>query len=104
MNQIIGEKYESGSEMINDLALLFKMFSDQTRLNIMMCLSETEEANVSSLVEQLGMTQSAVSHQLTILRNSKLIKARREGKSMYYSLADAHVEDILRIGMEHVNE
>jgi ArsR family transcriptional regulator len=59
---------------------------------------------VTDLTEELQMTQPAVSHHLTILRQSKLVKTRREGKSIFYSLADSHVEDILKIGLEHINE
>lgn len=96
-------RYESREEMIDDLAALFSVFGDATRLKILMALSEREQ-NVGALAEALSMQQSAVSHQLTVLRNMKLVKARREGKSMYYSLADSHVESILAIGLEHVNE
>lgn len=99
----MNERYETKEEMIADLAGLFGIFGDATRLKILMQLSEREQ-NVSDLTEALAMQQSAVSHQLTILRNMKLVKARREGKSMFYSLADSHVESILEIGLEHVNE
>ena len=89
--------------MIRDLAALFRVFGDATRLQIMMELLK-EERNVSDLTEALSMQQSAVSHQLTVLRNMKLVKARREGKNVVYTLADSHVESILEIGLEHVNE
>ena len=97
------DKCKNKEDMVYDLADLFKMFGDSTRLNIMMSLSKVEMC-VGDLTESLGMTQSAVSHQLTILRGMKLVKSRREGKNMYYSLADSHVEDILRIGIEHICE
>ena len=96
-------KYETNEEMIRDLAALFRVFGDATRLQIMMELLK-EERNVSDLTEALSMQQSAVSHQLTVLRNMKLVKARREGKNVVYTLADSHVESILEIGLEHVNE
>lgn len=101
--EVRNQRYETEQDMIHDLAALFSVFGDATRLKIMMLLSEKEQ-NVSDLTEALSMQQSAVSHQLTVLRNQKLVKARREGKSMFYSLADAHVESILEIGLEHVNE
>lgn len=90
-------------EVIYDLADLFKMFADSTRLRILYVLLDGEK-NVSELAEALDMNQSAVSHQLSNLRSAKLIKARRDKKSMYYSLADDHVESIIKIGVEHVLE
>ncbi len=96
-------KYETNEEMIRDLATLFRVFGDATRLQIMMELLEGER-NVSDLTEALSMQQSAVSHQLTVLRNMKLVKARRDGKNVFYAPADNHVESILEIGLEHVNE
>ncbi|MBQ7507697.1 MAG: helix-turn-helix transcriptional regulator [Lachnospiraceae bacterium] len=97
------ERYGSDEEMIGDMAEVFRVFGDRTRLLILMALSTKEEC-VGDLTEELGMTQSAVSHHLTILRQSRLVKTRREGKSIFYSLADDHVEDILNIGLEHINE
>lgn len=99
----MNERYETKEEMLEDLAALFRVFGDATRLQIMMELGRSEK-NVTDLKDALQMEQSAVSHQLTVLRNMKLVKARRDGKSMIYSLADDHVESILTIGMEHVNE
>ena len=96
-------KYETDTEMMRDLATLFRVFGDATRLQIMMELLNGER-NVSDLTDALSMQQSAVSHQLTVLRNMKLVKARREGKNVVYALADGHVESILEIGLEHVNE
>ena len=96
-------RYETNEEMTTDLATLFRVFGDATRLQIMMALLDGER-NVSDLTEVLSMQQSAVSHQLTVLRNMKLVKTRREGKNVFYALADGHVESILEIGLEHVNE
>ena len=86
-----------------DLAELFKVFGDSTRIRILFVLSE-EEVCVCGLAGKLNMTQSAISHQLKILKQNKLIKSRREGKSIYYSLADSHVRAILAQGMEHIEE
>lgn len=96
-------RYATAEEMTADLATLFRVFGDATRLQIMMALLRGE-SNVTDLTEALSMQQSAVSHQLTVLRNMKLVKARREGKNVFYSLADDHVGSILKIGLEHVNE
>ena len=90
-------------EVIYDLADLFKMFADSTRLRILYVLLDGEK-NVGELAEALEMNQSAVSHQLSNLKAAKLIKARRDKKSMYYSLADDHVESIIKLGVEHVLE
>ena len=86
-----------------DLAELFKVFGDSTRIRILFVLFESEVC-VCDLADLLGMTQSAVSHQLRILKNSRLIKSRREGKSVFYSLADAHVRTIIAQGLEHIEE
>ena len=90
-------------ETLYDLAELFKVFGDSTRIRILFVLFEAEVC-VCDLAEALGMTQSAVSHQLKILKQSKLVKARREGKSIFYSLSDGHVRTIIDQGLEHVNE
>lgn len=86
-----------------DLAELFKVFGDSTRIRILFELFDKEES-VGDIAEALVMTQSAISHQLKILKQSKLIKARRDGKSMFYSLADDHVKSIIYQGLEHVEE
>ena len=86
-----------------DLAELFKVFGDSTRIRILFVLFEAEVC-VCDLAEALGMTQSAVSHQLKILKQSKLVKSRREGKSIFYSLADGHVRTIIDQGLEHIEE
>lgn len=86
-----------------DLAELFKIFGDSTRIRILYDLFE-QERNVTELCADLEMNQSAVSHQLKILRTSKLIHARREGKTIVYSLADEHVKAIIAMGKEHIEE
>lgn len=86
-----------------DLAELFKVFGDSTRIRILSVLLG-EELCVCDLAEALGMNQSAVSHQLKILKQAKLIKNRREGKQVYYALADDHVATILAMGLEHIEE
>ena len=86
-----------------DLAELFKIFGDSTRIRILTVLFG-EEMCVCDIAEALQMNQSAVSHQLKILKNAKLIKNRREGKMVYYALADDHVSTILAMGLEHIEE
>lgn len=86
-----------------DLAELFKTFGDSTRIRILFVLFEAEVC-VCDIAEALHMTQSAISHQLRILKQSKLIKSRRDGKSIFYSLADEHVKMIIAQGMDHVLE
>lgn len=90
-------------EELYDLAELFKVFGDTTRIRILFVLFEAEVC-VCDLAEALHMTQSAISHQLKILKNSKLVKSRREGKSVFYSLADSHVRTIIGQGREHIEE
>ena len=90
-------------EDLLDLAELFKVFGDTTRIRILFVLFEAEVC-VCDLAEALRMTQSAVSHQLALLKRSKLVKSRREGKSVFYSLADEHVRTIIGQGMEHIEE
>lgn len=85
------------------LAELFKIFGDSTRIKILYVLLE-HEVCVCDLAQLLNMTQSAVSHQLRILKQSKLVKFRREGKTIFYSLQDEHVHSILSQGMEHITE
>ena len=86
-----------------DLADFFKLFGDSTRVKILYALSRSELC-VGDIAELLGMTQSAISHQLRILKQSKLVKGRREGKTVLYSLADNHVTTILAQGIEHIVE
>lgn len=90
-------------EELYDLAELFKVFGDSTRIRILFVLFEAEVC-VCDLAEVLHMTQSAVSHQLRILKQAKLVSARREGKSVFYSLADDHVRTIIAQGREHIEE
>ena len=90
-------------ESLYELAELFKVFGDPTRIRILFVLFEAEVC-VCDLAAVLNMTQSAISHQLNILRRSRLVKCRREGKSVFYSLADDHVRTIVSQGMEHVGE
>lgn len=86
-----------------ELAELFKVFGDPTRIRIMSVLLG-EEMCVCDLAEGLSMNQSAISHQLKILKQAKLVKSRRDGKQVYYSLADDHVSTILAMGLEHIEE
>lgn len=90
-------------DALYDLAELFKVFGDSTRVRILVALFEAELC-VCDISESLGMTQSAVSHQLQILRTNKLVKSRREGKQIYYSLADEHVVTIIAQGLSHILE
>ncbi|MBP5415438.1 MAG: winged helix-turn-helix transcriptional regulator [Lachnospiraceae bacterium] len=94
------ERYENE---LYDLAELFKIFGDSTRIKILFVLCDSE-MNVGELAETLNMTQSAISHQLKILKQSKLVKSRRDGKSIIYAIADEHVKSIIQIGMEHIEE
>ena len=86
-----------------DLAELFKVFGDSTRIRILFVLFEAEVC-VCDPAEALHMTQSAISHQLRILKQNKLVNSRREGKSIFYSLADGHVRTIIAQGREHIEE
>ncbi len=99
---IVNKKMPSVDELSN-LAELFKVFGDTTRIRILYVLF-TAEVCVCDLAEALDMTQSAVSHQLKVLKQSKLVKSRREGKSIFYSLADEHVRTIIAQGWDHLKE
>ena len=90
-------------EVLYDLAELFKIFGDSTRVKILYALLEAELC-VCDIAKLMDVSQSAVSHQLRVLKGSKLVKFRREGKTLYYSLADDHVFRILSQGMEHILE
>ena len=92
-----------GDERICDLADLFKIFGDTTRMRILYALWESEMC-VCALAEYLGMTQSAISHQLKILKENNLVGNRREGKTIYYFLADEHVRTIVAQGWDHLTE
>ncbi|MBQ1663547.1 MAG: helix-turn-helix transcriptional regulator [Clostridia bacterium] len=87
-----------------DLADLFKVFGDSTRLHILCVLIDRDEVCVADLAETLEMTQSAISHQLRTLKQNKLVKSRRDGKMVYYSLDDDHVRSIIETGREHIEE
>lgn len=86
-----------------ELADLFKVFGDATRIKILIAL-QSGEKSVNELCEEVGMSQSAVSHQLNTLRMTKLVRVRREGKFTYYTLDDDHVRDIIQCGTEHIEE
>ena len=90
-------------EVLYDLAELFKIFGDSTRIRILYALFE-EEMCVCDIAQLLNMTQSAISHQLRLLKQSKLVKNRRDGKIVYYSLADDHVRTVINQGMDHIME
>ncbi|MCD7949071.1 MAG: metalloregulator ArsR/SmtB family transcription factor [Erysipelotrichaceae bacterium] len=106
VNQEIVDKVVNAlpdEEILYDVAELFKVFGDSTRIKIICALFESEMC-VYDLAAALNMTQSAISHQLRILKNAKLVKFRRDGKMMYYSLDDEHVQQIFDAGYQHVIE
>ena len=90
-------------DTLYNLAELFHVFGDSTRMRILYVLF-TSEMCVCDIATLLGMTQSAISHQLRLLKNMKLVRARREGKTVFYALADDHVKTIINQGLEHVHE
>lgn len=92
---------EIDDELIYEVADFFKVFGDSSRVKLLGLLLQTEMC-VTDIAEKLDMSQSAVSHQLRVLRQSRLVKYRREGKTVYYSLDDEHVEDILKEGIAHI--
>lgn len=98
----VNEKMPAETKLY-DLSELFKVFGDSTRIRILFVLFECEVC-VCDLAEALNMTQSAISHQLKILKQSKLVKSRREGKSVFYSLSDNHVRTIIAQGLDHIDE
>jgi len=91
-----------GNESLLKLAELFKTLGDPTRLKIVEILLENEMC-VNHIAETMGMGQSAISHQLRVLRQARLVTYRKEGKTAYYSLNDDHVEGLVRMGMDHVS-
>lgn len=97
------EKEMPCNEKLIDLAEFFRLFGDSTRIKIIFVLSKSELC-VCDLAAALGMSSSAISHQLRLLKAGKLVKNRREGKSVFYSLADEHVKTIVNQGMEHIAE
>lgn len=90
-------------EMLYDLAELFKVFGDSTRIKILWALDEAEMC-VCDIAALLNMTQSAISHQLRVLKQANLVKNRKDGKTVYYSLDDEHVKQIFDQGLVHINE
>ncbi|MCI8838773.1 MAG: helix-turn-helix transcriptional regulator [Oscillospiraceae bacterium] len=101
VSEVLGEMPDD--ETLYDLAELFKVFGDSTRIKILYALFEAELC-VCDISKLLGLTQSAVSHQLRVLKNSRLVKFRREGKTVFYALADGHVRRIIAQGMDHIKE
>ena len=102
MNEIEGDYMSDKQESLLKLAELFKILGDPTRLKIVELLLENEMC-VNHIAETMGMGQSAISHQLRVLRQARLVTYRKEGKTAYYSLNDDHVEGLVRMGMEHVS-
>lgn len=94
---------QPAEEVLYDLAELFKVFGDSTRIRILYALIESELC-VGDIAQMLNLGQSAVSHQLKLLKDAKLVKFRREGKVIFYALDDDHVRTILNMGMEHIEE
>lgn len=90
-------------ETLYDLAELFKVFGDSTRIKILYALFESELC-VCDIAQLLGLSQTAVSHQLRVLKNNKLVRFRKDGKNVFYSLSDDHVRRIINQGMEHITE
>lgn len=97
------EKVMPHEDQLMDLAEFFKVFGDSTRIKILYVLSQSEMC-VCDIATLLQMGQSAISHQLRMLKQMRLVKFRREGKTVFYSLADSHIETILAQGLEHVEE
>ena len=98
----MGDYMSDKQESLLKLAELFKILGDPTRLKIVELLLETDMC-VNHIAETMGMGQSAISHQLRVLRQARLVTYRKEGKTAYYSLNDDHVEGLVRMGMEHVS-
>ena len=103
VNEHIEKLRSLDDEGLYELAEFFRVFGDSTRIRILYSLLETELC-VQDLAQVLGISQSAVSHQLQTLRTNRLVKYRREGKTVYYSLADNHIFSIISQGMEHLEE
>ena len=97
------QKEMPGEDTLYDLTELFRIFGDSTRIRILYVLFESEMC-VCAIAELLGMTQSAISHQLKILKDANLVANRREGKTIYYFLSDDHVRTIISKGFEHLIE
>lgn len=106
VHQDIVDKVTQGmpsEDILFDLSELFKVFGDSTRIRILYCLFSSEMC-VCDIATLLNMTQSAISHQLSVLKKNKLVKSRRTGKTVFYALADEHVRTIINQGVEHVTE
>ena len=91
------------TEIINDLSNVFKVFGDSTRIKILWVLFSSEKC-VAQICDALKMSQSAISHQLKVLKEARLVQSRRDGKNTFYALADEHVEKIIEQVLIHVNE
>ncbi len=104
-NEVISEVKNTmpQEEMLYDLAELFKVFGDTTRIKILYALF-SKEMCVCDIADLLGMTHSAISHQLRVLKQARLVKFRKEGKVVYYSLDDEHVSQIFDCGLHHIEE
>ena len=102
INEIKGDYMSDKHESLLKLAELFKILGDPTRLKIVELLLENEMC-VNHIAETMGMGQSAISHQLRVLRQARLVTYRKDGKTAYYTLNDDHVEGLVRMGMEHVS-
>ena len=100
---VVPVRTEPEKETLDAIAELFKGFADPTRVHILSLLAQ-EELCVTDISEKVALSQSAISHQLRILKQMQLIKFRRDGKNILYSLADDHVKTILQMGLEHVLE
>lgn len=109
MEETFNGRYANPTEIIpdetilSDTAELLKVFGDPTRIRIIFVLGQSEMC-VCDIANLLGMTQSAISHQLRVLKQARLVKARRSGKTIFYSLCDDHVQKILNCAIEHVKE
>ena len=99
----IQDAINRNSELFEELASLYKIFGDSSRVKILVALTQSKMC-VGEISEFLSITQSAVSHQLRILKTSNLVKSRRDGKNVIYSLADEHIKHIIDCGMEHITE
>ena len=91
-------------EEIIDISVFFKMFSDPTRLKILYLLEQEQELGVGTIAERLNMGQSAISQQLKVLRGSRLVRFRKDGRNILYRLSDEHIHSILKLGKEHYEE
>lgn len=98
------EDIKISEEEIVDIADFFKVFGDPTRLRILFFLSIEKESSVTNISESLNLTQSAVSQQLKLLRTSRLVRFRKDGRSILYRLSDDHITKILDLGLEHYDE